>query len=80
MAIRLERQEEVKTLKEEKSLQDAAAQWVFRVKEKEIGAVKHLTFPVIQEPGHGLAGPLLQVLAQDEIKGTDCSYLKACQN
>lgn len=53
---------------------------MFRVKEKEIGAVKHLTFLVIQEPEPRLAGPLLQVLVQDEIKGTDCSYLKACQN
>lgn len=57
MAIRLERQEDVKTLKQEKSLPDSAAKWMFRVKEKEIGTVKHLTFPVIQEPGHGLAGP-----------------------
>lgn len=60
----------MKTLKKEKSLPDSAAKWMFRVKENKIGAGKHLTFPVIQEPEHGLAGPLLQVLAQDEIKGT----------
>lgn len=56
MAIRLERQEEVKTLKKEKSLADSAAKWMIRVKEK-ISAVKHLTFPIIQEPAHGFAGP-----------------------